>query len=181
MSKTESNNASEATNKKETKKDIKLKKQLDDLQQQLQQSQEQLEVEKDRSLRLFAEFENYKKRTNKERIELIKTAGEDVIHTLLPVVDDFDRALLEIQKVEDPSQFQGIQLIYTKFKNILVQRGLEEIEVKQGDAFDSEIHDAVTQITAPTDDLKGKIVDIIEKGYRLSDKIIRHPKVVVGQ
>ncbi len=181
MSKKKNNNVSEPSNKKETKKDIKLKKEVEDLQLQLQESQEHLEAEKDRNLRLFAEFENYKKRTNKERIELIKTAGEEIIHALLPVVDDFDRALLEIQKTEDPSQFQGIQLIYTKFKNTLVQRGLEEIEVKAGDDFDSEIHDAVTQITAPTDDLKGKIVDVVEKGYRLADKIIRHPKVVVGQ
>jgi len=181
MSKKKNNNVSEPSNKKETKKDIKLKKEVEDLQLQLQESQEHLEAEKDRNLRLFAEFENYKKRTNKERIELIKTAGEEIIHALLPVVDDFDRALLEIQKIEDPSQFQGIQLIYTKFKNTLVQRGLEEIEVKAGDDFDSEIHDAVTQITAPTDDLKGKIVDVVEKGYRLADKIIRHPKVVVGQ
>lgn len=181
MSKKENNNVSEPSNKKETKKDIKLKKEVEDLQLQLQESQEHLEAEKDRNLRLFAEFENYKKRTNKERIDLIKTAGEEIIHALLPVVDDFDRALLEIQKTEDPSQFQGIQLIYTKFKNTLVQRGLEEIEVKAGDDFDSEIHDAVTQITASTDDLKGKIVDVVEKGYRLADKIIRHPKVVVGQ
>ncbi|MGG8494918.1 nucleotide exchange factor GrpE [Tenacibaculum sp. TC6] len=140
-----------------------------------------LQVEKDKYLRLFAEFENYKKRTMKERIELFKTASQELMTALLPIMDDFDRGLAEIKKSEDTELLKGMELINTKFKNILVQKGLTEIDVKAGDDFDSEIHDAITQIPAPSDDLKGKIIDCVEKGYKLGDKIIRYPKVVMGQ
>ncbi|WP_299134062.1 nucleotide exchange factor GrpE [uncultured Tenacibaculum sp.] len=145
-------------------------------------SAEQLiQIEKDKYLRLFAEFENYKKRTSKERIELFKTANQEVMTALLPIMDDFDRGLVEIKKSEDSELFTGIELISNKLKNTLTQKGLTAIEVKAGDDFDSEIHDAITQIPAPTEDLKGKIIDCVEKGYKLGDKIIRHPKVVMGQ
>lgn len=140
----------------------------------------ELADEKDRYLRLFAEFENFKKRTARERIELFKTAGEDVILSLLPVIDDFERALKELQK-GDEDHHLGIKLIYDKFKSALRTKGLELIEVNPGDAFDADIMEAVTQIPAPDEKLKGKVVDVIERGYRLSDKIIRFPKVVVGQ
>ncbi len=146
-----------------------------------EQLKEELAKEKDKFLRLFAEFENYKKRTTKERIELFKTAGQDVIVSMLPVLDDFDRALLEISKSEDKEMLKGVELISGKFRSALKNKGLEDVEVNQGDAFDAEIHEAITQIPAPTNDMKGKVVDIIEKGYKLGDKIIRHPKVVVGQ
>lgn len=141
---------------------------------------EELGKEKDKFLRLFAEFENYKKRTSKERMELFKTAGQEVIVSLLPVMDDFDRAMKELAKSEDKEMFKGIELISNKFSETLKNKGLTEEVVKQGDAFDAEIHDAITQIPAPSNKLKGKIIDVVEKGYTLGDKIIRHPKVVVG-
>jgi len=141
---------------------------------------EDLSKEKDKFLRLFAEFENFKKRTSKERIELFKTAGQDIMVSLLPVLDDFDRAAKELAKSEDTEMFKGVELIKNKFKDTLKNKGLEEIEVGEGDAFDAEIHDAVTQIPAPSKKLKGKIIDVVEKGFMLGDKIIRHPKVVVG-
>lgn len=144
-------------------------------------SEELIQQEKDKYLRLFAEFENYKKRTSKERIELFKTASQELMTSLLPIMDDFDRGLAEIKKVKDKELLKGMQLINDKLKNTLVQKGLTEIEVKKGDVFDAEIHEAITQIPAPTEKLKGKIIDAIEKGYKLGDKIIRYPKVVIGK
>ena len=140
-----------------------------------------LEKEKDKFLRLFAEFENYKRRTSKERIEMFKTASQDVIIALLPVLDDFDRALNEIAKAEDKNLLKGVELIHTKFNETLRAKGLELMEVKEGDNFDADLHEAITQIPAPSDKLKGKIVDVVEKGYKLGDKIIRFPKVVTGK
>lgn len=144
------------------------------------QLREELGKEKDKFLRLFAEFENYKRRTSKERMDLFKTAGQEVIVSLLPVLDDFDRALKELAKSDDKETFKGIELIRVKFRETLKAKGLEEILVKQGDVFDAEVHDAITQIPAPNKKLKGKIIDVVEKGFRLGDRIIRHPKVVVG-
>ena len=146
-----------------------------------EQLQEQLSEEKDRFLRLFAEFENYKKRTSKERIDLFKTANQEVLQAMLPVLDDFDRAWAQISKSEDEALVTGVQLIHDKLKSTLISKGLEEVEVKAGDAFDADFAEAITQIPAPNDKLKGKIVDVIEKGYKLGDKIIRFPKVVIGQ
>lgn len=143
--------------------------------------EELLQTEKDKFLRLFAEFENYKKRTTKERIELFKTAGQELMTALLPIMDDFDRGLAEIKKAKDKELLKGMQLINDKFKNTLTQKGLSIIEVNAGDVFDAEIHEAITQIPSPTEDMKGKIIDCIEKGYKLGDKIIRYPKVVIGQ
>lgn len=144
-------------------------------------AEELIQAEKDKYLRLFAEFENYKKRTTKERIELFKTASQELMTSLLPIMDDFDRGLAEIKKAKDKELLKGMQLINDKFKSTLTQKGLTEIKVKQGDAFDAEIHEAITQIPAPSDKLKGKIIDAVEKGYKLGDKIIRYPKVVIGQ
>ena len=144
-------------------------------------SEELIEQEKDKYLRLFAEFENYKRRTSKERIELFKTASQELMTSLLPILDDFDRGLQEIKKVKDKELLKGMQLINDKFKNTLSQKGLSELNVKQGDEFDAEIHEAISQIPAPSDKLKGKVIDAIEKGYKLGDKIIRYPKVVIGQ
>lgn len=146
-----------------------------------EQLQEELKLEKDKFLRLFAEFENYKRRTAKERIELFKTANQDVMVALLPVLDDFDRAYNEISKSEEKELLKGVELINNKLKNTLKGKGLEEVELAQGDVFNADNHEAITQIPAPTDDLKGKIVDVVEKGYKLGDKIIRFPKVVIGQ
>ncbi|MEZ4856383.1 MAG: nucleotide exchange factor GrpE [Gelidibacter sp.] len=145
-----------------------------------EQLKEQLAKEKDKFLRLFAEFENYKKRTTKERIDLFKTAGQDVIASLLPVIDDFDRAYVEISKTEEKELLKGVELIKNKLRDTLKSKGLEQMEVAVGDAFNADEHEAITQIPAPTDDLKGKIVDVIEKGYKLGDRVIRFPKVVTG-
>lgn len=142
--------------------------------------QSELETEKDRYLRLFAEFENYKRRTGKERVELFKTASQDVMVSLLPVLDDFDRALKEMDKTDDDHS-KGISLISNKLKEALKQKGLTLIETKAGEVFNADIHEAITQIPAPSDDLKGKIIDVIEMGYSLGEKIIRYPKVVIGQ
>ena len=143
--------------------------------------QEEIKLEKDKFLRLFAEFENYKRRTSKERIELFKTANEDVIKALLPVLDDFDRAYNEISKTKEKDLLKGVELISNKLKSTLEQKGLSSIEVSNGDAFNADNHEAITQIPAPSEDLKGKIIDVIEKGYALGDKVIRFPKVVIGQ
>ena len=142
--------------------------------------EEALAQEKDRYLRLFAEFENYKRRTSKERMELFKTASHDVMVALLPVLDDFDRALKELEKADDP-MFEGVTLIRNKFFETLKQKGLALIETESGTVFDADQHEAITQIPAPSDELKGKIIDVIEKGYKLGEKIIRYPKVVIGQ
>jgi len=144
-------------------------------------AEELIQAEKDKFLRLFAEFENYKKRTTRERIELFKTAGQALMTSLLPVMDDFDRGLAEIKKAKDKELLKGMQLINDKLKKTLEQKGLTLIKVKAGDVFDADIHEAITQIPAPTDKLKGKVIDCIENGYKLGDKIIRFPKVVIGQ
>ncbi len=145
-----------------------------------QQLQEDLASEKDKHLRLFAEFENFKRRNTKERIELFKTANQDVLQSLLPVLDDFDRALVEIKKSDDDVLLKGVELIHEKLKSTLVSKGLEEVAMKAGDIFDADYAEAITQIPAPSPNLKGKVVDVIEKGYKLGDKIIRFPKVVIG-
>lgn len=145
-----------------------------------EQLQEDLAKEKDKHLRLFAEFENYKRRTNKERMELYKTANQEVLLAILPVLDDFDRALVEISKSEDENLLKGVELIHDKLKSTLASKGLEAVEIKIGDSFDADFAEAITQIPAPTPKLKGKIVDVIEKGYKLGDKIIRFPKVILG-
>jgi molecular chaperone GrpE len=143
---------------------------------------EELSKEKEKFLRLFAEFENYKKRTSKERIELFKTASEDVMVSILPILDDFERALTHIDDDKEAEDLRkGVLLIYQKLLSTLEQKGLQVIKVKKGDSFDAEDHEAVTQIPAPSKKLKGKIIEVIEKGYKLGDKVIRFPKVVIGQ
>ncbi len=145
-----------------------------------EQLAQDLAKEKDKFLRLFAEFENYKKRTSKERIDLFKTANQEVLLAMLPVLDDFDRAIVEINKSDDEVLLKGVELIHEKLKSTLVSKGLEQVEVRAGDAFNADFAEAITQIPAPSDKMKGKIVDVIEKGYKLGDKIIRFPKVVIG-
>lgn len=146
-----------------------------------EQLQNNLAQEKDKFLRLFAEFENYKKRTAKERYDQLKTANEEVLQALLPVLDDFDRAVTEIAKSNEGPLLEGVILINDKLKNTLSSKGLEIVEVRTGDAFNADYAEAITQIPSPSPELKGKIVDVIEKGYKLGDKIIRYPKVVIGQ
>jgi molecular chaperone GrpE len=174
------------------KKDSKESKEIEDKEINQQETQvlsveEQLKLElvqeKDKFLRLFAEFENYKKRTSRERVELFKTANEDLMTVLLPILDDFERALSEIKKAkdEDDELLKGVELINSKLRNSLAQKGLSVISVEAGDVFDVELHEAITQIPAPSDELKGKIIDVLEQGYKLGEKVIRYPRVVIGQ
>lgn len=134
----------------------------------------------DKYLRLFAEFDNYKRRTQKERQELLQTAGKDVIISLLPVLDDFDRANKAIEGATDINPIrEGISLVHNKLKSVLGQKGLKEME-SVNTAFDTDNHEAITKIPAPNEELKGKVIDELEKGYTLNDKVIRFAKVVVG-
>jgi len=135
----------------------------------------------DKYLRLSAEFDNYRKRTIREKADLIKSAGEDILSNILPVLDNFERALSAIKSTSDPEAIkEGIVLIYTKFKEFLNQRGIKEIETLNK-PFDAELHDAITKIPVHSKDQQGIVVDVVEKGYYLNDKIIRHSKVVVGE
>lgn len=143
--------------------------------------EDQIKLEKDKFLRLFAEFENYKRRTAKERIELFSTASEEVMISLLPVLDDFDRASIEIEKDKDNEILKGVVLIKNKLYDSLKSKGLSLIEINKGDEFNADHHEAVTQIDSPDKNMKGKIIDIIEKGYKLGEKVIRYPKVVIGK
>ncbi|MDR1887267.1 MAG: nucleotide exchange factor GrpE [Prevotellaceae bacterium] len=152
----------------------------DDKESQLSELTEKLAEFQDRYLRLSAEFDNYRKRTLKERFELIKTAGEDILKDLLPVIDDFDRAM-DVMSSSDSIEaiLEGTKLIYGKFKSILESRGLAEIN-PVGVDFDPDIHEAIAKIKG-TDEQVGKIIDVTQKGYSLNEKIIRHPKVVIGE
>ncbi|EKB56634.1 nucleotide exchange factor GrpE [Bergeyella zoohelcum] len=143
-------------------------------------TEEILAEEKDRYIRLYAEFENYKKRTAKERMEFFQYANQEMMISMLGILDDFERALNEMTKNGNEEQLKGVELIYQKFKSKLVEKGLKTIEVKAGDDFNVDFHEAITQIPAPSEELKGKIVDVIETGYTLNEKIIRFAKVVTG-
>ena len=166
--------------KSSNKKQSKSKSNSNKVENQINDLKTKLKEEEDKYLRLFAEFENYKKRTTKERIDLYKTAGQEVIGSLLPVLDDFSRAIRESKKMKNSADFVGLELIFNKFNDILKTNGLLDLEVQKGDSFDPELHEAISQIKTDKKD-SGKIIDIIEKGYKLGDKIIRFPKVVVGQ
>ena len=145
-----------------------------------QSAEELLSEEKDRYIRLFAEFENYKKRTAKEKMDFFQYANQDMMISMLDVLDDFERALKNIAENGNEADLQGVELIYQKFKNKLAEKGLKAMEVKPGDDFNVDLHEAITQIPSPTPELKGKIVDVIETGYTLNDKVIRFAKVVTG-
>ena len=168
--------AKKTPNKKQPKPKANTKK----VENQINDLKIELKEEEDKYLRLFAEFENYKKRTTKERIELYKTAGQEVIGSLLPVLDDFSRAIKESKKMKNSADFVGLELIFNKFNDILKSNGLLDLEVNKGDSFDPELHEAISQIKTDKKN-SGKIIDVIEKGYKMGDKIIRFPKVVVGQ
>ena len=169
--------------KKKSKKKVEIDKNTESVQNQVEEVnlEDQVKEEKDKFLRLFAEFENYKRRTAKERIELFSTASEEVMISLLPILDDFDRASTEIEKDKDNEIFKGVLLIKNKLFDSLKSKGLALIEVNKGDGFNADNHEAVTQIPAPTKDMEGKIIDVIEKGYKLGEKVIRYPKVVIGK
>ena len=160
-----------ARKKKKNKKEEKVKVVKKEL-----TSEEKITQLNDKHLRLFAEFENFKKRTAKERMDLYKTAGENVLTALLPVLDDFERSIKANQKQVD----EGVILIYNKLKSILETKGLKAMEDSTGKKLNTDYHEAVTKIPAPSDDMKGKIIDVIEKGYFLNEKVIRYAKVVVA-
>ena len=141
---------------------------------------DELAEARDKYLRLYSEFDNFRRRTAKEKLELIQTAGEKVILDMLPVLDDFERAKGSLESKDEEAYIAGIKLISTKFENILNNQGLKIMETKPGTAFDPELHEAVTQIPAPKKNLTGKIVDTIEHGYFLGEKVIRYAKVVIG-
>lgn len=153
--------------------DAKVREEMEALQAKLAESQ-------DKYIRLFSEFDNYKKRTSRERVELIKTAASDVVSELLPVVDDFERALASFPADQEPDAIRlGVELVYTKLKGILEKQGLKEIEA-MGAPFDTDYHEALTNIPSPDESMKGKVLDVIQKGYMLNDKVIRFARVVVG-
>ena len=162
---TKSNKATSKTNAKQAEVNDEVKNEL--------------KTEKEKFLRLFAEFENFKRRTAKERLELFSTASEEVMVALLPILDDFDRASNAIEKENE--LVTGFVLIKNKLVDVLKSKGLSQFDVNIGDEFNADIHEAVTQIDAPSKKMKGKIIDIIEKGYKLGEKIIRYPKVVIGK
>ncbi len=146
----------------------------------LKELQKELQIQKDKYLRLSADFDNYRKRTLREKMEMTKLAGEDIYLRILPVLDDLDRAMKSIDEAKDLEAVkEGMHLIYNKFKEYLNQQGVREIDAMHKE-FDTDVHEAVTQIPAEDKKLKGKVVDVIEKGYFLNDKVIRYSKVVIG-
>lgn len=172
----EDKDQSEDKKEEKPKKKVKLSKS-----EQIKELQYEKAELNDKYLRLFSEFDNFRKRMNKEKIDIIKTASKNVIEGLLPVLDDFDRALQHLKEQgADEEAIQGVELIYNKLFNNLKSKGLEPMD-SVGKDFDTDFHDAITQIPAPSEDLKGKVVDVAEKGYLLNGSIIRHAKVIVGQ
>ncbi len=140
---------------------------------------EELAVSKDKYIRLYSEFDNYRKRTSKEKLEMIQSANEQLIRSLIPVIDDFERAEKSSREKSDQDA-EGFFLIHSKFKKVLDLYGVKSMDVQPGSAFNTDMHEAITQVPVPEEDLKGKVVDVVEKGYLLNDKVIRFAKVVVG-
>ncbi len=168
-----------ASGKKETRRERAHKKTKTE--EQLEKADKEILELKDKHIRLQAEFDNYRKRTLKERMELLKTASESVLISILPVIDDFDRAIQTLDSVDEESHIKdGIKLIYSKFQDFLKQNGVKEI-VAKGQDFDTDLHEAIVKIPAPSEELKGKNVDVVQKGYYLNDKVIRFSKVVIGE
>jgi molecular chaperone GrpE len=149
------------------------------LEADLKKAQDELAESKDKYLRMYSEFENFRRRTAKEKLELIQSASEQVVKSMLPVLDDFERAEKAFQNVES-KELEGFLLIYNKFKKVMEQTGVKPMDVKSGSDFDADLHEAITQIPAPDEKLKGKVVDVVEKGYVLNEKVIRFAKVVIG-
>jgi len=171
--------------KDEKKKDDKKEnKEKEEINEEIEEAKEENFEEKfnelnDKYLRLYSEYDNYRKRTANEKIELIKTAAEGTILALLPILDDFERALPTMENLEDKTHYEGIMLIYNKLKRTLEQKGLEEINAI-GETFNTDEHEALTQIPAPDESQKDKVIDVIQKGYKLNGKVIRYARVVVG-
>ena len=171
-------NASGENTQEEAQTELSAEEQLTNM---LAEAQQMIEEQKDKYLRLSAEFDNYRKRTLKEKAELIKNGGEKTLTAILPVLDDFERALKNMEASEETKAMkEGVELIFSKFQKILGQEGLQKIET-DGQAFDTDFHEAIALIPAPSEDLKGKILDCVQTGYMLNEKVIRHAKVAVAQ
>lgn len=175
----EENNVAEEQLQPETEKELSTEEKL---QLQLDEAEEKLANQQDKLLRQMAEFDNYRKRTLKEKAELIKNGGEKTISTILPIIDDLERALQNMQSENEEVKalFEGVELIYNKLLKLLQQEGLEKI-ITQEQEFNTDFHEAIALVPAPNDEQKGKILDCVQNGYKLNDKVIRHAKVVVGQ
>ena len=175
---TEENQQEEAAQEEAPAAELTVEEQLANM---LEEAQQMVREEKDKYLRLSAEFDNYRKRTLKEKAELIKNGGEKTLTAILPVLDDFERALKNMEASEETKAMkEGVELIFNKFQKILGQEGLQKIET-EGQAFDTDFHEAIALIPAPSEDLKGKILDCVQTGYMLNEKVIRHAKVAVAQ
>lgn len=175
----EENNVAEEQLQPETEEELSTEEKL---QLQLDEAEEKLANQQDKLLRQMAEFDNYRKRTLKEKAELIKNGGEKTISTILPIIDDLERALQNMQSENEEVKalFEGVELIYNKLLKLLQQEGLEKI-ITQEQEFNTDFHEAIALVPAPNDEQKGKILDCVQNGYKLNDKVIRHAKVVVGQ
>ena len=166
---------------KKSKKNRKQRKEDEAREKEIEELKAQLEEQKDRYLRLSAEFDNYRKRTLKERSDMLKTANGDTLSGMLPVLDDLERAMQSMEKATDVAAVrEGVVLIYNKLQEFLKNKGIVEIDA-MNQVFDTDLHEAITKIPAPTEDLKGKVVDVIQKGYKIDTKVIRYAKVVVGE
>ncbi len=175
---TDENQAEETSQEEAPAQELTVEEQLANM---LAEAQQMVSEERDKYLRLSAEFDNYRKRTLKEKAELIKNGGEKTLTAILPVLDDFERALKNMEASEETKAMkEGVELIFAKFQKILGQEGLQKIET-DGKEFDTDFHEAIALIPAPSEDLKGKILDCVQTGYMLNDKVIRHAKVAVAQ
>lgn len=178
---TAENKTAEQTSEEQAAQEEKELSEEEKLQKQLEEAQQTIEDQKDKYLRLSAEFDNYRKRTLKEKAELIKNGGEKAISAILPILDDLERALTNMQKLDDiQAMYDGIDLIHQKFLKTLSQEGLQKME-PVGEAFDTDFHEAIALVPAPEEAQKGKVLDCVQTGYKLNDKVIRHAKVVVAQ
>lgn len=178
---TAENKTAEQTSEEQAAQEEKELSEEEKLQKQLEEAQQIIEDQKDKYLRLSAEFDNYRKRTLKEKAELIKNGGEKAISAILPILDDLERALANMQKLDDiQAMYDGIDLIHQKFLKTLSQEGLQKME-PVGEAFDTDFHEAIALVPAPEEAQKGKVLDCVQTGYKLNDKVIRHAKVVVAQ
>ena len=174
------NNVNEESCEQQENEEVELTTE-EKLQRELDEANEKVATLEDKYLRQVAEFDNYRKRTIKEKAELIKNGGERAIESILPVLDDFERAMANMAKNESAAEIMtGIELIYNKFVGILKQNGLQKIETEGAD-FNTDFHEAIAMIPAPTEELKGKVLDCVQTGYTLNDKVIRHAKVAVGE
>lgn len=166
---------------KKSRKNRKQRKEDEAREKEIEELKAQVEEQKDRYLRLSAEFDNYRKRTLKERSDMLKTINGDTLSGMLPVLDDLERAMQSMQKATDVDAVrEGVVLIYNKIQEFLKNKGIVEIDA-MNQVFDTDLHEAITKIPAPTEDLKGKVVDVIQKGYKIDTKVIRYAKVVVGE